>query len=124
MGKKIGIYPHIWLSGPDPIDHKLYTDCQRARAQAHYRGDEWTITEQEYIGLWREKDQYLSKGRGSDQLCLVRLDYEKGWHMDNVQIISRAEHYQICSQYKIGKFSQGRQRTRIKEKLKNARQKF
>lgn len=123
MGKPKGkIYPHQWKSGTDVIDHKLYTDCQRARAQATYRGEVWTITESEYIQLWRKDDQYLKKGRGTDDLCLVRRDYEQGWHLDNVEIRSRLEHYQICSRDKIGKFATGEKRKQIMQRLKNVRQ--
>lgn len=92
----------------DPVDNKLYVDCMRARAQAYYFSQEWTISEDEYIELWRRNDLYLHKGRHNHQYCLVRRDYEKGWHLDNVQIITRGEHYQICSKEKIGKFAQRR----------------
>jgi hypothetical protein len=121
MGRKYGIQPKIWKSGPDPIDHKLYTDCQRARAQAWYRGEEWTITEQEYIELWRRDDRYLKKGRGTEDLCLVRLDYEDGWHIYNVDIISRLDHYRVCHEHKIGKFAQGKKRQQRQEQLRRAR---
>lgn len=121
MGRKYGPLPRVWKSGPDEINHKLYTDCQRARAQAWYRGETWTITEQEYIELWRDNDRYLKKGRGTEDLCMVRLDYEEGWHLWNVQIISRLEHYRICQQFKIGKFAQGKKRLDKQEELRRAR---
>lgn len=91
MGKKQGQYPETWLSGPDPRQHKLYTDCQRARAQAWYRGEEFTITEKEYIELWMKDDQDLQKSRTAEGLCMTRIDLEKGWHLDNVEIVSRRE---------------------------------
>ena len=99
----------------DDDDHKLFMDCMRARAQAWYMGQEWTITEDDYIALWRKGDRYKEKGRHNNQYCLVRKDYEKGWHLDNVQIITRGEHYQICSKNKIGKFAE-----RKKKKQENA----
>ena len=80
-----------WKSGPDPVLHRLYYDCQRARAQAWFRDEEWTITEQEYTELWLKDDQYLQKSRSADGLCMTRIDLEKGWHMDNVEIVSRRE---------------------------------
>lgn len=110
---RTGPRPHC-RKYPDDIDTKLFMDCMRARAQAKYFDQEWTIGEQEYIAMWRTNDRYLNKGRGNDQFCLVRQDYEKGWHLDNVQIVTRLEHYQICSREKIGKFSLGR-RYRKKE---------
>jgi hypothetical protein len=91
---------------PDPVDHKLFSDWMRARAQAHYMNQEWTITEDDYIELWRTNDRYLKKGRSNDEFCLVRIDYDLGWHLDNVKVITRLEHYQLCSRDKVGKFAQ------------------
>ena len=103
MGRKKGIYPHTWLSGPDPIDHKLYTDCLRARAQANFRGEEWLLTEQEYIAIWRKDDNYKLKGRGTGSLCLIRIDLEKAWSVDNVEIKERIRHFR-----RAGKETRGR----------------
>ena len=96
--------PHI-RRYPDVVDNKLFMDCMRARAQAWYMGQEWTITEDEYIKLWRTGDKYKNKGRRNEDFCLVRKDYDRGWHLDNVHIVTRLEHYQICSREKIGKFA-------------------
>lgn len=89
-GKRL---PEVWLSGPDPVDNKLYNDCLRARAQAWYRGETWELSEQEYIALWRANDNYKSKGRNTGCLCLVRIDLEKAWRLDNVQIVERIKHF-------------------------------
>jgi hypothetical protein len=91
MGRRKGENPQQWLSGPDPVDHKLYNDCLRAKAQAMFRGEDWAITPEEYIKMWRHRDLYLSKGRSVSDLCLTRIDLEKGWTMDNVAIVSRHE---------------------------------
>ena len=102
MRRRERLLPHIWISGPDPINHKLYTDCQRARAQAWYRGEEWHITEQEYIDIWRTDDRYLNKGRHSHNFCLRRLNYEGAWAVDNVEITERGIHYRECQQMRNG----------------------
>ena len=102
----------------DDDDHKLFMDCMRARAQARYMNQEWTISEDDYIALWRTNNRYLKKGRGNDEFCLVRINYDLGWHLTNVQIVTRLEHYQICSREKIGKFAQ---RKSQREKLQNVR---
>ncbi len=96
---RAGIRPHIWKIGSDPVDHKLYVDAQRAKAQAKYRKEGWEITEQEYIKLWRKDDFYKKKGRSLDSLCLTRIDFEGDWTLDNVEIISREAHYKRCSTY-------------------------
>lgn len=90
-----GPRPHTWLAGPDEINHRLYTDCQRARAQANFRNEGWTITEQEYIDLWRQDDRYLRKGRKLEDLCLTRIDRTKPWSTDNVEIITREKHFKM-----------------------------
>ena len=95
-----GLRPHTWLIGTDPVDHKLYTACQRARAQAYFRGEEWTITEQEYIAIWRKNDAYLNKGRTPTSICMTMCDPDLGWHTDNVELISRREHFKQCNQGK------------------------
>lgn len=93
MGRKSGIYPHTWISGPDPVDHKLYNDCLRARAQANFRGEVWLLSEKEYISLWRENDAYKLKGRGTGSLCLIRIDIEGPWRLNNVEIVERIKHF-------------------------------
>jgi hypothetical protein len=87
------------------VDNKLFNDWMKARAQAHYFDLAWTITEDEYIAIWRINNRYLKKGRANDEFCLVRQDYNLGWHMNNVHVITRSEHYKICSKDKTGKFA-------------------
>lgn len=99
--RKSGQYPRTWKSGPDPIDHKLYTDCQRARAQAWYRGEQWFITEEEYIRLWRTDDRYLRKGQTADSICMTKIDHDKPWTVDNVQFMERREHFRQTHYHKI-----------------------
>lgn len=110
MRAKGVLLPNIWRSGPDPVDHKLFNDCQRARAQAWFRKEEWTITEEEFIELWKKDDQYLNRGRARTNVCLTRIDPEGAWSLDNVQIISRLDHYRLCQQ---------RNRITIAERKKN-----
>jgi len=109
--------PHL-RKYPDPIDHKLFVACQRSRAQAWYLGEQWFIEEIDYVRLWRQDDRYLLKGRHNDQLCMTRVDYDLPWTLDNIQIISRAEHYKYCSKNKIGKFAKRTaQRKQKREKI-------
>jgi hypothetical protein len=35
------------------------------------------------------------RGRALEQLCLSRIDWEGEWSIDNVQIITREEHFKI-----------------------------
>lgn len=101
MGRKQGLYPNTWKSGPDPVNHKLYTDCQRGRAQAKFRGEQWLITEEEFVAIWRANDNYLHKGRHKDALCLTRCDPNGAWSIDNVEIIPRIDHFRNANNFKI-----------------------
>jgi hypothetical protein len=100
---RTGPRPHI-RKYPDPVDNKLYLDWAKARAQAHYLGETWNLTTDEYIALWREQDRYLNKGRHNDQWCLVRKNYDEPWQLANVEVITRLAHYQISACKKTGKF--------------------
>jgi hypothetical protein len=93
--------PHLWLSGPDPIDNDLYNQCLKRRAQARFRGEDWLITPHEYIRLWREDDRYQRQGRHSSDLCMARIDHEKSWTLDNVHFITRYEHAQNCQRIQV-----------------------
>jgi hypothetical protein len=93
--------PHVWKSGPDPVDHTLYVQCQRARAQANFRNEDWQITEQEFINIWRIDDRYKLRGRGLNSLCMIRVDTDLPWTIDNVEIISRVEHLKTCNKEKL-----------------------
>jgi hypothetical protein len=89
-----GIYPELWKSGRDPIRHKLWLECQRNRAQAKYRGQEWEITEEEFIELWMLDDRYKRRGKGSNNLCMTRINKNESWNRDNVYFPTRKEHFQ------------------------------
>lgn len=98
-----GIYPELWKSGRCPIRHRLWLECQRNRAQAKYRGQEWMITEDEFIQLWQEDDRYKHRGRNGDSLCMTRIDKQKPWHKDNVKFQKRREHFREIYQGKSHK---------------------
>ena len=91
--RKNGIYPELWKSGRCPIRHKLWLECQRSRAQAKYRGQEWDIDEETYIELWMMDDRYKHKGKASGDLCMSRINKKEPWHRDNVYFPTRKEHF-------------------------------
>ena len=82
--------PHIWVSGPDPIDHAIYRTWATSRAQAHFRSEVWELTFEEYLAIWRP--HWSRRGRESDSLCLTRIDFSEPWCTDNVALITRADH--------------------------------
>ena len=88
-----GIYPELWKSGRCPIRHKLWLECQRNRAQAKYRGQEWDIDEETFIELWMTNDRYKQRGRSGHNLCMTRIDKNKPWNKHNVQFQTRKDHF-------------------------------
>lgn len=93
--------PNAWTF-IDPVQHKLHEWSMRARAQAWYRGEEWTLTDQEYIDLWTANDNYKLRGRSNHHLCMTRIDPDGAWSLDNVHIITREQHYKTCNNFKGG----------------------
>jgi hypothetical protein len=85
-------YPHHWMSGAGEVEHRLYRDCQRCKAQAKFRKQEWNISILEYIALWMQDDRHLRKGRSADCLTMTRIDKTKPWSKDNVEFLTRREH--------------------------------
>lgn len=62
-----------------------------ARNQASFRGQEWSITKQEFFDLWREKDLWLDHGQAGDGYVMSRINQNSGWSADNVHIITREQ---------------------------------
>lgn len=81
--------PHVWkVKGEVP--HQQYVAWHRARAQAHYRGELWMLTFAEFQQLWLGQWQF--RGRGAEDLCMVRDDPDGAWVRGNVQVLPRIEY--------------------------------
>lgn len=78
------------------IEHQKHWAFLRQRAQANYRGEGWEITIEEYFDFWTD-EQWQMRGRGQQDLCMVRKDVEKPWSIDNCAIVFR---YQQLVRYK------------------------
>lgn len=72
----------------DPVEHAKHWAFLRQRAQAHFRGEGWEFTIEEYFQFWTD-DQWRCRGRGQQDLCMVRKDIEKPWSVSNCAIILR-----------------------------------
>jgi len=62
----------------------------RARCQAKYRGEEWELDFYEYWELWI--DHWEERGRGINDMCMIRLDKSLPWRWDNVKMVSRGDY--------------------------------
>jgi len=92
--------PHTWkVQGEVP--HQQYRCWIQHRNQANFRGEEYTLTFEDYQHLWRE--HWDVKGRTSGSYCLNRPDPDLGWHLDNVECVPREEHLKRQRLYKARK---------------------
>lgn len=82
--------PEKWVTGPDPYRRNKYYAFLKHKAQARYRGESYTLTWPDWEALWRD-DLWEQRGKGSRSLCLAQVDQEKGWHVNNVEIIERRD---------------------------------
>lgn len=84
-----GLRPHLWKSGPDPVRHNKHIAWARARAQAHFRGEEYNLTFEDWEKAWA--DEWHLRGRGADNLFLVRKCDKLAWSITNVETVTRPE---------------------------------
>lgn len=82
--------PHRWKIGPDPELHQYYDIWHRHRAQCLWRGEDYDLTFWQWRELWG--DLITQRGRGTHSLVMTRRDWEKSWHLQNVEIVPRLEH--------------------------------
>lgn len=90
--------PHVWLVGPDKQLHDMYTPWMKARAQAHFRGEDWELTFDDWVELW--KDNWLERGRARDAKCMSRRDPDGAWSPANTIVITRHEHLKLQAEHR------------------------
>lgn len=76
---------------PDRFDHERHIAYLRFVCQCRYRGEAIKITMKQWFEIWHDPAVWDRRGRGSNALCLMRLDPEKPWTKKNSVIIERAE---------------------------------
>lgn len=74
---------------PNPLTPQVQ-EFNRGRTQARFRKVPWLLTWQEWWLMWQP--YWHLRGRGSDDLCMARLDLAQGWHKDNVEITERRKY--------------------------------
>ena len=82
--------PHQWCTGPDPFKHSMYWPFQAHQAQAKFRGDEHTLTFEEFFEIW--KDHWHERGRQAECICLTRKNPSGPWSKENCELVTRQEH--------------------------------
>jgi hypothetical protein len=99
--------PHIWIVGTDTYKHDMYHPWQAHRAQAKFRGEEYTLEFEDFYEFWT--GSWHERGRGGDDMILTRIDPEKPWQADNCKLRVRKEY---LSEINKGKAGLGIRRTR------------
>jgi hypothetical protein len=89
MGRPRKEFPQLWTYPHDRVANAKHLAWSRSKAQAKFRGDDFLITEEEWMTLVWPTDLWLRRGRRSEDLCLVRDDPKGAWSVDNVMIVTR-----------------------------------
>lgn len=98
-----GVYAQPEFYTPQGIiDQDIKYAWMKHRSQAAYRGEDHTITLEEWRELW-PNDVWFQRGRGADNMCLSKLDIELGWSTDNVEICTRRKHLKRAKEYRDAK---------------------
>jgi hypothetical protein len=86
-----------WITGPDPLLHKMYVAFGWHRVSARLRGNEWNLDWPDWRDIWLP--YWDQRGKTARDLCLTRRDWEKPWTADNIELITRREHSQRIRKY-------------------------
>lgn len=89
MGRQKGLQPNLWKHPYDPVKRAKALAWVRAKAQAKFRGEEWAITEEEWMNSVWPDSLWARRGRKSMDLCLIRDDARGSWHIDNIIMVTR-----------------------------------
>ena len=84
-----GPQPHTWKTGPDPEVKAHRLRWSRMKAQAKFWSQEWTISWEDYLDLYKTATGLW--GRQKQNYNLTRVDTRQGWHTWNVQMMTRGE---------------------------------
>lgn len=90
--------PSRWIV-KDPELHARYQPWLRARAQAHYRGETWSLSFEDWCVIWNDETWPL-RGRGPKNLSMNQIDPQGGWHLNNVILMTRREQIQRRKEFK------------------------
>lgn len=84
--------PSRWVTGPDPLRHEKYYAWLKHRSQANYRKEEYSLTWEQWEELWSD-ERWFSRGRTIESLCLQQIEPGEGWHISNVEVVTRRKHF-------------------------------
>jgi hypothetical protein len=88
-GRPPGLRPELWKTGPDLERHLMFVFWMKMKAQAKFRGEAWALPFEDYELAWAGR--WSQRGRAGTDLCMIRVDTDLPWSLDNTDVISRAE---------------------------------
>jgi hypothetical protein len=80
--------------GHEPVNRDKYYSYLKHRSQARHRGEDYHLTSDEWMKIWEDDEQWFRRGRHSESICLGRLDWDQGWQLDNVELMTRQQHFE------------------------------
>ena len=78
-----------WKTGPDPAVRKHYYRFLKARNQAKFWKQEWTLTWEDYLDLFKTASGTWSRDKNA--LNLTRVNTKEGWHLSNIKLMKRID---------------------------------
>lgn len=88
--------PHlVKYPGILAIQRRAYA---RMKAQAKFRRENFLLSWDEFYEIWIAVWEH--RGSRREQLCLSRIDFALDWSIDNVQIITREDHWRLQKENK------------------------
>lgn len=84
--------PHLWKSGPDPLDHEQYYAWLKHKSQAAYRRELHELSFADWQAIWNVDDLWTQRGNRSCSVVLTRHDKTLPWNVSNCYVKNRQEH--------------------------------
>lgn len=104
-----GPRPYVWKSGPNLRDHEQYQAWLVHKAQANFRGEAHEMTFEDFREVWNQDGNWELRGRGSENICMYRIDVDQPWRKDNVAFEQRKTYLARVNGMKKGtKYKQGK----------------
>jgi hypothetical protein len=82
--------PSCWITGPCPIRRDKHYAWRKHLAQAKFRKESYSLSWADWESIW-DDDTWSLRGRGADHLCLAQKIVGDGWHLNNVEVLTRRE---------------------------------
>lgn len=93
---------HSWkiqhLCQPTEELRNKYYAYLKHRSQARYRGEDYTLTWEDWHSIWTDT-LWATRGRQRHSTVLGRINWDQGWHKNNVAVMTRMEHFVIKREY-------------------------